>query len=97
MTATADHLAEQLSRKTGTQFEVLRGRPPLSVRPGRMVPNKLPPMRYGLRATRDGHSHTFQGGRPLTLGELTRWLASLNDMVSMEFIPTDPYKTGPYP
>lgn len=85
--ATVDHLAKMLSERTGTHFEVLRGRPQPQIRPGRMVPNTLPLMRYGLRATRSEFSHTFQGGRPMKLWDLTRWLASLNDMVVMGFIP----------
>lgn len=87
--ATVDVLAESLSRKTGTKFEVLRGhlpaKNPASCRRGA----NSGPMRYGLRATRGDFSHTFQGGRPMKLWDLTRWLASICDMVDMGFIPVD--------
>lgn len=92
--ATADDLARLLSARTGSTFVVLRGRPPLRVVPGRVIPNKIPPMRYGLRIERpsliegEPHTHTFQSGRPLTLRELTSWLASIADMIDMGFIPT---------
>lgn len=52
--ATADYLADSLSKKTGTHFEVLRGRVRLDPRKPETV------MRYGLRATRGEWSHTFQ-------------------------------------
>jgi hypothetical protein len=71
-----DSLAEQLSKKTGTTFEVLRGR----MRPGHVT-------MYGLKATRDDVSYQFQAIRPMELDELKRWLASINDMVTMGFIP----------
>lgn len=79
--ATVDLLAEKLSRLTGTEFTVLRGRVPVyDNKPERTV------MRYALRATRDGHSHVFGGGRPMTLREITGWTASLCDMMMMGFI-----------
>jgi hypothetical protein len=74
--ATADHLAKDLSDKTGTKFEVRRGR------------NARMQMRYGLKATREGVSYCFQAMHPMTYNELTRWLATINDMVTMGFIPT---------
>lgn len=73
--ATADILARQLSEKTGTTFEVRRGR------------NARMQMRYGLKATREDVSYCFQAHHPMTLNELTRWLASINDMVTMGFVP----------
>lgn len=99
--ATVDYLAEQLSRKTGTDFEVLRGRP--MVKDSWMSAPEPGPMRYGLRATRrekagastDTVSYTFQASRPMPLNELTRWLASICDMIDMGFIPVDIYRSGP--
>lgn len=82
--ATADYLADSLSKKTGTHFEVLRGRVRLDSRKPETV------IRYGLRATRGEWNHTFQCGRPMKLQDLNRWLASINDMVAMGFIPVLP-------
>jgi hypothetical protein len=79
--ALVDQLAAQLSEHTGNKFEILRARVPI---PGN--PTARGPMRYGLRATRDGHDHTFNGGRGYTLQELTRWLASILDMYHMGFL-----------
>lgn len=70
-----DRLAQMLSKKTGSKFEVRRGR------------NAKMQMRYGLKATRDDVSYHFQAPHPMTYNELTRWLASINDMVTMGFIP----------
>lgn len=77
--AMVDIMAQMLSERTGTKFEVLRGRLPGSHRG----------MLYGLKATRGGATHRFQAHRPMKLADLTRWLASINDMVNMGFIPVD--------
>lgn len=74
MAALVDILARRLGERTGSEFTVLRGRVDGA-------------MRYGLTATRDGHSYTFQAHRPMTIGELTRWLASILDMIDMGYIP----------
>ena len=79
--ATVDHLAEQLSKHTGNKFEILRGRVPV---PGN--PTARGPMRYGLKATRGGHDHSFGPLGGYTLQELTRWLASILDMYHMGFL-----------
>lgn len=73
--AMVDYMATKLSEYTGSEVEVLRGRDE----------NGL--MRYGLKMSRDGHSHTFQAHRPMKLNELTRWLASICDMIMMGYIP----------
>ena len=69
----ADTLADNLSKRTGTKFTVLRAR----------VNGK---MRYGLLAERSGFSHTFQAHRGVSHSELTQWLASISDMINMGFI-----------
>lgn len=87
--STVDYLAAELSKKTGTKFTVTGGRMPPPLSYGRPIPNALGDMRYQLRAERGIHSYTFQAMRPMTLGEMRRWLASINDMVGMGFIPVD--------
>lgn len=77
--AMVDHLAEILSKETGSTFVILRGR----------VEGE---MRYGLKIVGgDGpqfeFSRTFQAHRPMRLNDLTCWLASLCDMIQMGFIP----------
>jgi hypothetical protein len=95
--AHVDYLAEALSRYTGTEFSILRGRVPVyDNKPLRTV------MRYQLKATRRAEielfhgairipdeeiSYVFQAHRPMPLREMTRWLASICDMVNMGFIP----------
>lgn len=99
--ATCDCLAAFLSQKTGTDWTVLRGRP-MKKEP-RMSAPEPGPMRYQLKATRridsdprsELVSYVFQANRPMSLGEITRLLASLCDMVSMGYIPVDPYRSGP--
>lgn len=72
--AMVDLLVEKLSQDTGSHFEVLRGR----------VDGK---MMYRLKASREDYSHYFQCSRPMKLNDLTRWLASICDMINMGFIP----------
>jgi hypothetical protein len=82
--ALVDFLAQQLSEKTGADFFVLRGRTPDG-------------MRYALKARLKGTGifWTFQGGRPVKLAEITRWLASICDMVNMGFICVKPQDIVP--
>lgn len=84
-----DHLAALLSEKTGTTFTVLGGRLPAKDFFGRPVlgVKSRGDYRYLLKAERDGHTYVFQQHRPMTGRELIRWLASINDMVNMGFIP----------
>lgn len=83
-----DILAQRLSELTGTKFIILRRRVPVKDRPGQVFAIKRK-MRYGLRAERGGSpawTHTFQAHRPMPLPEITRWLASICDMIEMGFI-----------
>lgn len=77
--ALAHILAENLSEMTGTHFEVFGRRI-------QVAGKSNPQMRYSLRATRGEYSHVFQASRPMKLDDLTRWLASISDMVTMGFI-----------
>jgi len=72
--ARIDYLAEHLSDLTGSKFVILRGR----------VDRK---MVYGLKVVKEDYAYQFQSTRFMTLNELTRWLASICDMVQMGFIP----------
>lgn len=92
--STVDFLAESLSRKTGTKFSVLRTRPPLLDFFDKPIPGKYGQMKYGLKAEREDVNYVFQRSRLMTLDELRRWLASINDMVSMGFIPVSRHEGG---
>lgn len=72
--AMIDALAEQLTKQTGTQFTILRGKNP----EGR---------RYALKAVKGESSYIFQYHRPMKLDELTRLLATLCDAINMGFVP----------
>ena len=84
-----DGLAQQLSERTGSEFEVLRRRETYSSNDFR----DSVVTRYFLRAThggrRDGQSytHVFGGYRGFTANEMKYYLASILDMISMEYIP----------
>jgi hypothetical protein len=93
--AHVDSLAEELSKRTGSHWEILRGRVPAN--PSRPSAGNV--MRYGLKITREfggeKYSHTFQAHRPMKLLELQRWLASISDMVVMGYIPVAFQPTPP--
>jgi hypothetical protein len=71
-----DSLADQLSRLTGTTFEVVRDR--RSYSSSGMQDTVI--TRYHLRATRLDYSHVFGGSRGMTINEMKYYLASLCDM-----------------
>jgi hypothetical protein len=80
-----DHLAQILSEKTGSRFEVRRPRVPTDP----LDPTGPQQMRYLLMATRSDFTYVFQRTRPMKRLEMERWLASIYDMVVMGFIPVE--------
>jgi hypothetical protein len=79
-----DHLAMQMSEKTGTAFTVLRPRIPekLFGKPtGRMI------TRYSLMAQRADQIYIFFGHRNLNVREMKSTLSTMLDRITRGFIP----------